>query len=120
MTYIFHDRYRCFIHLSNNVITDLHKRFPLDLKLIGTPKQFVYAVNGVSLNLYSGKTVGLVGESGCGKSTVGKLICRLETADEGSICCKDNPPPGGRPHRSRRRTAGCMNDLTICWHGKQS
>lgn len=66
-------------------ITDLHKRFPLDQKLIGSPRHFVYAVNGVSLNLHAGRTVGLVGESGCGKSTVGKLICRLETPDEGSI-----------------------------------
>lgn len=66
-------------------INDLWKRFPLDQKLIGSPKHFVHAVNGVSMALHPGRTVGLVGESGCGKSTVGKLICRLETPDEGQI-----------------------------------
>lgn len=66
-------------------VRNIHKRYPLDEKLIGKPSHFVYAVNGVSLNLVRGKTVGLVGESGCGKSTVGKLICRLEEYDEGEI-----------------------------------
>jgi len=66
-------------------VAGLHKRFPLDQKLIGAPKHFIYAVNGVSLRLHPGCTVGLVGESGCGKSTIGKLICGLETPDSGQI-----------------------------------
>lgn len=66
-------------------VAGLHKRFPLDRKLIGVPKHFIYAVNGVSLQLHAGRTVGLVGESGCGKSTIGKLICGLETPDAGQI-----------------------------------
>ncbi|NIT57641.1 MAG: ATP-binding cassette domain-containing protein, partial [Aliifodinibius sp.] len=75
-------------HLNEPPILEvkaIYKRFPLDEKLIGKSTQFVYAVNGVSLNLVRGKTVGLVGESGCGKSTVGKLICKLDDLDEGEI-----------------------------------
>jgi peptide/nickel transport system ATP-binding protein len=45
----------------------------------------VRAVDGVSIRLYPGETVGLVGESGCGKSTTGKLILRLLRADSGSV-----------------------------------
>ncbi len=64
---------------------DIHRRFPLDRRLFGTPKHFLYAVNGVSLALTPGKTIGLVGESGSGKSTVGKMICSLEHPDAGDI-----------------------------------
>lgn len=70
-------------------VTNLHKRFPLDEKLLGKPRHFIYAVNGVSFQLYPGQTVGLVGESGCGKSTIGKLLCKLEEPDEGEIVFRE-------------------------------
>ncbi len=66
-------------------VNKLHKRFPLEKKLFGESRQHIYAVNGVSFQLHRGRTTGLVGESGCGKSTVGKLICKLEAPDRGSI-----------------------------------
>src|SRR5207247_7563486 len=46
---------------------------------------YVHAVDGVSFNLMQGEILGLVGESGCGKTTTGRLISRLETPTEGFI-----------------------------------
>ncbi len=66
-------------------VQGVHKAFPLEQRLVGRPRHWVYAVNGVDLQLEAGRTVGLVGESGSGKSTVGKLICRLELPDRGQV-----------------------------------
>ena len=48
-------------------------------------KKFVHAVNDVSFDIMPGETFSLVGESGCGKSTTGKLIDHLITPDTGEI-----------------------------------
>lgn len=65
-------------------LVDVVKDYPLKKKLFKRQTYF-RAVDGVSLNLYSGESLGLVGESGCGKSTLGNLILRLRDVTSGTI-----------------------------------
>jgi peptide/nickel transport system ATP-binding protein len=67
------------------VVRDLKKRFAVRGGLLERPRKFVHAVDGVSFSVPKGKTVGIVGESGCGKSTTARLIARLLAADHGSM-----------------------------------
>jgi len=70
-------------------VKDLYKWFPLKQSILEyamkRPKKYVKAVNGVSFKINKGCTVGLVGESGCGKSTIARCIVRLYDLTEGSI-----------------------------------
>src|SRR6201999_1906754 len=65
--------------------TDLVKHFPASRNLFGRPTAFVRAVDDVSFHVEAGETLALVGESGCGKSTVSRLVLRLIEPDAGRI-----------------------------------
>ena len=54
-------------------------------KYFTTPKGLLHAVDDVSFSIEEGKTLGLVGESGCGKSTTGRVILRLHEATDGEV-----------------------------------
>jgi oligopeptide/dipeptide ABC transporter ATP-binding protein len=66
-------------------VKDLKKHFPIYKGLFSRVSGQVYAVDGVSFEIGRGETLGLVGESGCGKSTVGRTLLRLLEPTDGTI-----------------------------------
>src|SRR4051812_38993107 len=66
-------------------VTDLVKHFPIRSGLLQRQVGAVRAVDGVSFDVLRGETLGLVGESGCGKSTTARLLLRLLDPTDGSI-----------------------------------
>jgi peptide/nickel transport system ATP-binding protein/oligopeptide transport system ATP-binding protein len=66
-------------------VKDLARRFVARRSMFGRPTAHVNAVDGVSFTVEAGKTLAVVGESGCGKSTVSRLVLRLIEPDTGSI-----------------------------------
>jgi peptide/nickel transport system ATP-binding protein len=66
-------------------VRNLKKYFALSGGLLGANRKFVRAVDGISFTIKRGETLALVGESGCGKSTVGKAILRLFDITEGEV-----------------------------------
>jgi len=66
-------------------VQDLSVWFPAEKTFFGKPSKFIKAVNNVSFDLYKGETLGLVGESGCGKTTLGRTLLRLVEPRSGSI-----------------------------------
>ena len=66
-------------------VKNVSKIFPVGKNLFGKPDKFVHAVNDVSFDIQEGETFSVVGESGCGKSTTGRLIDHLLIPDSGEI-----------------------------------
>lgn len=70
-------------------VKELKKYFPIKGGVLSTTTGEVKAVDGVSFSVRKGETLGIVGESGCGKSTTGRLLMRLIEPTEGSVLFED-------------------------------
>lgn len=66
-------------------VRGLEKRFPVKKGLLGSVRSYVSAVDGVDFDLHEGETLGVVGESGCGKSTTARLLMHLMMPSAGTI-----------------------------------
>jgi peptide/nickel transport system ATP-binding protein len=82
-------------------VRDLAKRFPIKGGLFGRTRALVHAVDGVSFEVAAGETLGIVGESGCGKSTTARLLVHLIEPDDGRVMLE-----GREIVRSSNRTRG--------------
>jgi peptide/nickel transport system ATP-binding protein len=69
-------------------LKDLHVWYPIQTNFFGKTSAWYKAVNGIDLDLHEGETIGLVGESGCGKTTIGKTIVKLNPITTGNIYFK--------------------------------
>ncbi len=90
-------------------VEGLVKHFPVQRGFFQRTVGYVKAVDGVDLSLEPGKTLGLVGESGCGKSTVGRLILKLLEPDQGRILYRGGDITG----RDRRAMGPLRREMQI-------
>ena len=66
-------------------VRNLRKAFPIKKSMTGKVQQELIAVDDVSFQLYPGETLGIVGESGCGKTTMGRTILKLHPSSGSQI-----------------------------------
>ena len=97
-------------------VRDLTKHFAVRKGLFGRTTGHVRAVDGVSFTINRGETLGLVGESGCGKSTTGKTLLKLLEPDGGSILFDGSDITGF----DRKRMAAVRRDLQVIFQDPYS
>lgn len=97
-------------------INDLKVHYPIRGGFFHTVVDYVSAVDGITLEIEKGKAYGLVGESGCGKSTTGKSIIGLEKITSGSIIYEGEDVT----HRRRGRTSAFNRDIQMIFQDAHS
>lgn len=83
-------------------VKDLKKFFYITQGFSGIHKQAVKAVDDINFTVYKGETLGIVGESGCGKSTMGRAILQLQKPTEGSVKFEGNELTAMTNHQLRK------------------
>jgi peptide/nickel transport system ATP-binding protein len=78
-------------------VAGLRKLFPVEKSVFRRTSDFVHAVDGVDFEIGWGDSLGLVGESGCGKTTTGRMLVKLTDATEGRIVLRDRAVDGETP-----------------------
>jgi peptide/nickel transport system ATP-binding protein len=108
-------------------VRDLSVRFPVGHDLLGRVNKWFEAVKGVSFDVWEGQTLGLVGESGCGKTTTGRAILRLIQPSAGSVTFEgtdlafmDREPRSERSQAVRRRLQIIFQDPYASLNPRQS
>ncbi len=71
-------------------VENLQKLYPISRGVFRAPTDFVHAVDGVNFEIKAGQSLGLVGESGCGKTTTGRMLVKLDEASDGTILIRDS------------------------------
>src|SRR5437868_10415193 len=92
---------------------DLRKHFPVGGGILGGGRKVVRAVDDLTLSVAKGETLGVVGESGCGKSTVARLLIRLIRPDRGTMVLDGDPvdePHGITVNELRRQVQMVFQD----------
>ena len=97
-------------------VKDLTVSFPVKKNIFGRPTQYFKAVDKVSFTVCKGETIGLVGESGCGKTTLGRAILQLITPTSGEILLNGKDISKIRPSILR----GLRKDLQIVFQDPYS